>query len=154
MKILFFIAHLFILGLCMPRHASAAYSTSFICSFSLTHEMTPYLSYYDDGFRFSPGNLIDGPFELVATFSERFDDKPGDQVIFTNKNRNGDTTINDFPKYSEFKQFCPTNVCRLLIDKPVAVNRRHALAKAMIQKKTAEGNFKNYKTINCDYDLD
>lgn len=134
--------------------SSFADASSFSCSFLPNAELAPHISYYQNGFRYSPGNLTDGPFELVAMLSDRFDDQAGDQVIFTSKNRNGGTTINDFPEYSGFNDFCPTNVCRLMIDRPVSTARRSGQAKAMIQKKTEDGNFTNYKAITCSYSFD
>lgn len=130
-------------------------STSFFCSFTPDTERTPYVSYYNDGFRYSPGNLKDGPFELEGTLSKRFDDKVGDQVIFTDRSRNdGKERIGSFPEYAGFSAFCPTNVCRLMIDKPISNGRLSAIATAMIQKKTSNGNFTNYKAITCHYSFD
>lgn len=145
-----------ILTAVMILNASLSFAdgTSFFCSFTPDTERTPYISYYNDGFRYSSGNLKDGPIELEGTLSDRFDDRPGDQVIFTNKNRNGNERTSDFPQYAGFSAFCPTNVCRLMIDKPVSNGRLSAIASAMIQKKTSNGNFTNYKAIKCHYSFD
>jgi hypothetical protein len=134
--------------------SSFARGSNFRCKFSFEDELSPSLGLYQNIFQYSPGNLTDGPFGLVAFISDRFDDKKGEQVIFTNKNINGGTTINDFPKYSGFKKFCPTNVCRLLIDSPTSTGHLSAHATAMIQKKTVDGNFVNHKAVVCEYSFD